>query len=488
MNLTDHLERGAREHPDRPALRFAGQTTSYADLAAAVRAFAAHLAAEGVRPGDRVALALPNRPELVVAYLGAIRLGAIAVTLSAQWQSPELHHGLTDSGATVLVADADRLARIDPETRVGIRHVCAVEEFRAHLQATGGPGAAVQVEPDTPAAIVYSSGTTGTAKGCVLSHANVVTNAEAKVEFLDLVGDDRLLLFVPLSHCFGQNAILNAGLEAGATVVLEDGFAPGRIEQLAARERPTRFFGPPTAFLALLDAVDPAALDCFTYYFSAAAPLSVATALRFEDTFGRPVHQGYGLTETSPFATYNHREEIRLGSVGTAITDVQLCVTDPDTGTELPVDEIGEVLVRGPNVMLGYWNRPDETAAKLRDGWLRTGDLGRLDADGYLSLVDRLDDMINVAGQKVFPAEVEAVLAAQPGVAAAAAYPVADPVFGQRVAATVVPATGHPPRTEDLVAACRRQLAAYKVPQSIELADTLPVSPTGKLLRRALRR
>jgi long-chain acyl-CoA synthetase len=485
VNVARHVERGAADFPDRVALRHAGNGVTYGELNRLASALARHLCQVGVRTGDRVAITLPNRPEFVIAYLATLKLGAIAVTLNARLRAPEQRHVLTDSGSCVLVSDGAGLKTLRGLGLPALRHTCSVDQLSAHLGS--GPVAAEDLGVNVPAVIVYTSGTTGDAKGCVLSHGNVVSNIVAKVDFLELMPDDRLLLFVPLSHCFGQNAILNAGLQAGATIVLDDGFSPSRTIDLIARERPSRLFGTPTVFATLADFAEPGKLDSVTYYFSAAAPLPPTTALRFEDTMGHRIHQGYGLTETSPFATYNHRHEIRLGSVGTPITDVSVRIVDPDSGTDLGTDQVGEVVVRGPNVMLGYWGRPDETAARLRQGWLHTGDIGRVDQDGYLYLIDRLDDRINVAGQKVYPAEVEAVLTRHPGVCGAAAYAVTDAVFGQRVAATVVLAAVHPARPDDLLAVCRSALAPYKVPVRIDVSAELPVSPTGKVLRRELR-
>ncbi len=486
MNITHHVERGAAEYPTRVALRHNGVGVTYREIDGIASMLAGHLDTLGIREGDRIGIAMTNRPEFAFIYLATLKIGAIAVTLNPSWRTTELAYALNDSGAGVLAGDDSCLRELAGTHMPGLRHVFSPSDL------TTLPGAvsrrpATEVDPDTPAVIVYTSGTTGTPKGVVLSHANVISNIDAKVQFLELTPHDRLLLFVPLSHCFGQNAILNAGFQAGATILLEDGFNPSRIAQLLETEQPTRFFGPPTVFSALLDAFTPDMLSAVRYFFSAAAPLSPATALRFEDTFGVPIHQGYGLTETSPFVTYNHRSGIRLGSVGTPITGVSVQIIDPDTHKVCAPDQIGEVTVRGPNVMLGYWNRPEVTAERLQDGWLFTGDAGRLDTDGYLYLVDRLDDVINVAGHNVYPAEVEAVLARCPPVAAAAAYAVDDKVFGQRVAATVTLRTGHHTNPEELLDACRTELAHYQVPVHITVAAALPMSATGKILRHQLR-
>lgn len=484
MNIVDHVLRGASCHPERPALRFGGATITYGELEGRANCVARHLASLGVEAGDRVALFLPNGPEFVVGYVAILKLGAIAVSFNAHWKRLEAEAAVTDSEPRVVITDGERSGYL---AGAGGPVVLLLDELRSLQDDVGGASmATADLAPGTPAVIVYSSGTTAEAKGCTLSHANVVDNIEAKVDCLGIRGDDRLLLFVPLSHCFGQNAVLNAGLQAGATIVLEPAFNLGRVAEIVRSEAPTMFFGVPSVYVALLDHVAPEGLGSIRYYFSAAAPMPPSVAMRFQQTFGHVVHEGYGLTETSPFATYNHRTRYRLGSVGSPIRDVHVRIVDPESGEELGCEEVGEVVIRGPNVMLGYWRRPEETAAVIRAGWLHTGDLGRLDHDGYLYIVDRLKDMINVAGVKVSPAEVEERLLAHPEVARTAVFSVRDSTLGESVAAAVVLEKGSQATPEQLKAFLRDQIAGFKVPSVLEIRPELPVSPTGKVLRREL--
>jgi long-chain acyl-CoA synthetase len=486
MNIALHVERGRAEFPDRIALRFDGRTISYAELDDHACAIAHRLQSKGVQQGDRVALYLPNCPEFVTAYLAALKLGTITVSLNPLWTTHEAEYALADSGSVVVICDRQRAALIP---RSGLRHLRAVlnaEETPDWVGESSDRMVALAVEPETPAAIIYSSGTTGEPKGCTLSHGNVVSNMQAKVEYLEIQTSDRLLLFVPLSHCFGQNAILNAAFEAGATVVLATSFSAERVKEVVRREMVTMFFGPPTAYALLIDQARATDFSSVRYFFSAGAPMPPALALRWREIFGRQIHEGYGLTETSPFATYNHRSAYRPGTVGQPIRDVQIKIVDPEAGWDLGVNQVGEVAVRGPNVMLGYWEKPQATADVLRSGWLLTGDLGRLDEDGYLSLVGRLKEMISVGGLKVYPAEVEAALRRHPAVIAAAVVGMPDPILGEKVAAAVVLRPDHVATVQELTRICREGLANYKVPERVMFFERLPISPNGKVIRRQL--
>ncbi len=386
------------------------------------------------------------------------------------------------------MTDRDLESQIDRAALPGLVTVLRAEGLDELIAAAASSMDAVEMEGDGPSAIVFSSGTSADPKGCTLSHRNVVSNIEAKVTHLGITPDDRLLLFVPLFHCFGQNAVLNAAFQAGATVVLERSFAAERVRALVAAEQPTMFFAPPPVYTILLERATPADLGPVRYYFSAAAPLPVSVAVQWHERFGRPIHQGYGLTETSPFATYNHTSRYRPGSIGTPIEGVSLRLVDPATGAPCESRQVGEILVRGPNVMLGYWERPEDTALAIRDGWFHTGDLGYRDEDGYYFLVDRLKDIINVGGLKVSPVEVERTLLEHPGVARAGVFGVSDPVFGEQVAACVVLKAPGAATAAALIAFCRDRLAVYKAPVRIVFSTSIPVSPTGKLLRRELPR
>jgi long-chain acyl-CoA synthetase len=343
------------------------------------------------------------------------------------------------------------------------------------------------MDREDPAAILYTSGTTGRQKGAVLSHGNVVSNMYSVSHMLRISPTDRLLLFLPLFHCFGQNFIMNAAFTGGATIVLHRRFVPEEILTSIATNHVTMFFAVPTIYISLLNAgIDPEQLAGIRYYVSAAATMPLEVATRWQERYGRPIHEGYGLTETSPFASYNHEWSHRPGSVGTPLEMVEIRVVDPDD-RELAPGEWGEILIKGPNVMLGYWNRPEETAAALRGGWFHTGDIGYLDEDAYVFLVDRVKDMINCGGFKIWPREVEEVLYQHAAMRECAVVGMPDPLKGEAARAVVVLHPGADLTAEAVIAYCREHLAAYKVPRHIELVSELPKSATGKILKRVLR-
>lgn len=493
MNIAQHVERGGCDFAERPALIFEGQTFTYAGLDE-LAGRSAHLLAElGIGQSDRVALFLPNIPEFVIAYLAIQKLGGIAVSVNARLRRNEVGFVLADSGAKAIITTRDLREQVPVETLTAPGYVFIAEgeigddlPWQALRARVAGGMAAADLEPETPAAIVYTSGTTGTPKGATLSHGNVVFTAQSKQRYLNLRPEDRLLLFLPLFHCFGQNAILNAGLQAGATVVLQRRFELETAVRAVQEEAISVFCAIPGIFLMLLDKVDPTLLQPVRYWMSAAANLPLEIETRWQEQIGVPIHQGYGLTETSPFASYNHLEHYKPGSIGTPIDQVQMKVVDVESGRDLDDCTPGEILIRGPNIMLGYWNRPVETDEALRGGWFHSGDIGYQDDQGYFYLVDRLKDMINVGGLKVYPAEVENVLYRHLGVAECAVFGAPDPLLGERVKAHIVPRPDNTATPEEIIAFCRSQIADYKTPSVVEFVAGIPKNPTGKILKRVL--
>lgn len=493
MNIARHVERGAREFGERPALLFEGQTFTYASLDELAGRSARLLAELGIGQGDRVALFLPNIAEFVIAYLAILKLGGIAVSVNARLRRDEVGFVLADSGARAIITTRDLRDQVPAAALSAPGYIFIAEgepgddlPWQALRARVAAGMAAVELDPATPAVIVYTSGTTGTPKGATLSHGNVVFTMQAKQRYLKLQPDDRLLLFLPLFHCFGQNAILNAGLQAGATVVLQRRFELDSAVAALQDQAISVFCAIPGVFLVLLDKVTPALLRPVRYWMSAAANLPLEIEARWQEQIGTPIHQGYGLTETSPFASYNHLERYKPGSIGTPIDQVQMKVVDVEDGRDLDDFTPGEVLIRGPNVMLGYWNRPAETAEALRGGWFHSGDIGYRDDEGYFFLVDRLKDMINVGGLKVYPAEVENVLYRHPGVGECAVYAAPDPLLGERVKAHIVPKPDNTATPEAIIAFCRSQIADYKTPAVVEFVASIPKNPTGKILKRVL--
>jgi long-chain acyl-CoA synthetase len=485
MNISEHVERGSRDYPERAALVWDGNPISYAECEQRSSQAAGVFAAAGVKAADRVALFLPNSPDFVFAYLGVLKLGAIAVSLNATQTEDETAFALADCAAAAAVTTHDLRPRIPNDAVPRIYSVG--DGWEEALQAAPGLPLVRSMQPDDPAAIVYTSGTTGRPKGATLSHGNVVRNIEAKQRYLGIRPQDRGLLFMPLYHCFAQNAILNAFLHAGATVVVHRRFDCDRVLHSIADDGVTMFFGVPTTFILLLDKVSPAELSGVRYFFSAAAPLPIEIEKRWAGKFGAPIYQGYGLSETSPFASYNHLSQHRPGSIGTPIDGVEMKIVDFSTGGDAAPQEKGEIAIRGHNVMLGYWNEPAETAKVIRDGWFHTGDIGSRDKEGYFFIHDRLSDMIISGGVNVYPAEIENVLATHIGVKEAAVYGVPEPLLGEQVCAEIVLKPEAQVSAEEIRSFCRQHLSPVKVPAQVHFTEEIPKGPTGKLLKRILR-
>ncbi|MBI2756554.1 MAG: long-chain fatty acid--CoA ligase [Chloroflexi bacterium] len=497
MNIAGHIERAARHFPGQPAILFEGEAAiSYRDLRQRVQQVAGGLAAAGVQPGDRVALFLPNTPSFVIAYQACQWLGAITVSANVMLTTEELRYLLEDSGARLAFTTEALWPALAPLAAKHLGDLSRVVLCEGAVAGTTplaafGLGASTPPlafrEKDDPAAILYTSGTTGKQKGATLSIGNVVSNMEATRQYMRVDPDDRLLLFLPLFHVFGQNFIMNAAFAAGAAVVLHRRFDREGVLASIVRDRVTMFFAVPTIFIMLLDSgIRREDMPGVRYFFSAAATMPVEVAERWKAIFQSPVYEGYGLSETSPFASYNHEWHHRPGSVGAAIANVDLRIVDPEDH-EVPSGTWGEICIKGPNVMLGYWNRPSESAEALRGGWFHTGDVGYMDEDGFVFIVDRTKDMINAAGFKVWPREVEEVLYQHPAVGECAVYGAPDPVKGEVPLAAVVLAAGAATTAAELEAYCRERLAAYKVPRGFDLVPALPKSATGKILKRVLR-
>jgi long-chain acyl-CoA synthetase len=494
VNVVEHVERAAAADPDRTAILFEGTSVSYAALNQSASALAGALRLAGIRKGDRVAIYLPNIPAFALVYLATLRIGAIAVSLNAIFKSEEVKYILNDSGARVVFTTGELLPNVprdhcpQVERLVNCEGVAPIETLGEWL-AKGAPSAAAVAElaPGDPAALLYSSGTTGFPKGVTLSHRNIQSNVRATAKACGFRVEDRFTCFLPLFHVFAQNFIMNSCFEMGATLILWRRFVPDKVLADIGRERATLFFAVPTIYIALINAgVSPASLATVRYYFSAAATMPEEISRRWTERFGSLVYEGYGLTECAPCAAYNHVSQHRFGSVGTAIEDFELQIFDP-ANRRVPAGEWGEIVMRGPGVMLGYWNKPEETAQALRGGWLHSGDIGRMDDEGYVYIVDRVKDMINVSGFKVWPAEIENYLYRIPGVREVAVYGVPDAQKGESVRVAVVLNEGCDVTGDQVIAWCSENLAAYKTPARVDIVKELPKSATGKILKRVLR-
>ncbi|MBI2207072.1 MAG: long-chain fatty acid--CoA ligase [Candidatus Rokubacteria bacterium] len=485
MNVAELLERSARYHADRPALLAGERRWTYRELEADAARLAGGFTALGLRPGDRLGLHLPNSAEFVLTYYAAQKAGLVPLSLNVTYAKDEIAYIASDAQPRAIVtADAVAGNLPAPADIPSVRHVLNARDL---ARLDGPPMRALDLDREETAAILYTSATTGRPKGVMLTHANVVSNTHATVHHLRMTPDDRGLCALPMFHCFGQNFIMNALVAAGGRLVVQERFVPDPFVDAVARERITLLYAVPTMYILFLSR--PAKLDVSSVRlcFSAAATLPTDIERRWYETYGHWVHQGYGLTECSPFGSYNHDVAFRPGSIGTPIENVEMKIVD-EHGRELPDGELGEIVIKGPNVMKGYFGNPQATAEAIRNGWLHSGDIGYRDADGYFFIVDRVKDMINVAGFKVFPREVEEVLFRHPAVKEAAVIGMPDAVRGEAVKAYVVLRDGMTATPADLQAVCRGAIAAYKVPEAVEFIDALPKNPTGKILKKELRR
>jgi long-chain acyl-CoA synthetase len=488
-NLGSLLEDAAASHPDHPAIRMDDLVLSYAQLREGAGRMGTLLASLGVEPGDRVGIMLPNVPAFPITFYGALAAGAIVVPMNPLLKEREVAYYLGDSGAKALVAWHAAAG----EAAKGAADAGA-ELIVAETPDLGGllDGLAPLREPsgrggDDDAVILYTSGTTGRPKGAELTHAGLVRNAEISARTLFDVGPgDMIMGCLPLFHVFGLTCGLNVSVASAATLTLLPRFDPAKALEIISRDGVTIFEGVPTMYAAILHlpGADPALAATLRVCVSGGASLPVEILRGFEEKFGCIILEGYGLSETSPVASFNHPDRVRKpGSIGTPIEGVEMRLIDDDFRT-VPDGEIGEIAIRGHNVMKGYWNKPEATAEAIRDGWFRTGDMARVDSDGYYYIVDRKKDLIIRGGYNVYPREIEEVLHEHPAVAEVAVIGIPHPELGEEVGAAVALKPGASATPEELRAFARDKVAAYKYPRHVWLVDALPKGPTGKILRR----
>jgi long-chain acyl-CoA synthetase len=488
VNLAANLTRSADRFPHRPAVRLDEVTLTYAELDDRSARAAGLLRERGVRAGDRVGVMLPNIPEFAVVYYGILRAGAVVVPMNPLLKGREVGYYLGDSEARLIFAgEQGELA----EQVAGDVDFVVVDKAFPDLLASVSPvrDVAERAGSDT-AVILYTSGTTGQPKGAELTHANLAANVEVAASDLFRVGpEDVIFGGLPLFHSFGQTCGLNTAVSVAACLTLVARFAPAKVFQVLQRDRVTVFEGVPTMYNALLAEPDHQTYDlsALRICVSGGAALPVEVLRGFEEAFGCVILEGYGLSETSPVATFNHPDRVRKpGSIGTPIRGVELRLVD-EFGKDVPPGEVGEIAIRGHNVMKGYWRRPDATGEAIPDGWFRSGDLARLDQDGYFFIVDRRKDMIIRGGYNVYPREIEEVLYEHPAVAEAAVIGVPDQVLGEEVGAAVVLKAGATTTAEEIRQYVKEQVAAYKYPRRVWFAPALPKGPTGKILKREIR-
>ncbi|MDJ0767400.1 MAG: AMP-binding protein [Ilumatobacter sp.] len=494
VNLA-HLIEG--HDADRVALISRNRETTYGVLREQVAGLRGGLAAAGVGHGDRVAILCGNNRYFVVTYLATIGLGAVAVPLNPDSPGPELQHELGTVEPAAVVVGPHALpswSHVDLEALPSVRSVIVAEgdapEGTLHLADLfeHEPVPIVDVEPGHVAVLMFTSGTAGPPRAAMLSHRNLMANIEQDLTARDhTVEGDVVYSVLPLFHIFGLNVVLGVALTVGATIVLVQRFDPATAAQSIVRRQVTIVPGAPPMWIAFchFDELPSDSFKSVRLALSGASRLSPAVAERFEERFGIPIYEGYGLTEASPVVTSSAGMPTRPGSVGRVLVGMDVRVVD-EHGQDVPVGDAGEVWVRGENVFLGYWNEREATDRVLVDGWLHTGDIATVDHDGYMYLVDRAKDLIIVSGFNVFPAEVEAVLRSHPAVAEVGVLGVPHPHHGEAVKAYVVLTDGADVDEDSLIGHALDYLARYKCPSKVVFVDELPRSATGKLIRREL--
>jgi long-chain acyl-CoA synthetase len=479
MEFATLPDRRAAQDPNGPAIADASGSLTNAEMLEAVRSVTRRLQSSGIGPGDVVAVKLTNRIEFVLLLFAAWRLGATVTPVNPSLTEVEVARQVADSGARLLVVEDGGSSVSDVQTL----------EVGDVYDAEPGPDPSPSADGAALALLIYTSGTTGAPKGVMLDHANLDAMAAMGREALEVGPNDRCLLILPLFHVNGIVVSVLIPLLAGASVVIAERFNPTTFFQTIETERPTFFSAVPTIYTMLAALPDDVQPDTSSVRFAVcgAAPASAELLARFENRFGFPLVEGYGLSEGTCASTINPVSGVRkAGTVGLPFPGQELRIVDPD-GNEVARGEPGEVVVRGPNVMRGYLGRPEDTAAVIIDGWLHTGDIGKVDADGYLSLVGRSKEMIIRGGENIYPKEIEDVLAADPTVLEAAVVGVPDEVWGEVVVAFVQARPGSTIDVKELKQRCAESLSGYKRPQTIHVLEALPKNAVGKLDKKSLR-
>ena len=505
LNLAMLLELSSRRDPGKVAVIFDEMKLRYAELNGAVNKIAHGLKQLGVRPGDKVSMLLPNTPHFVMCYYAILKVGATVVPLNVLFKQHEIEYHLKDSDSVALITWEGFLEEAAPGFQAveSCRNLIIAQAPTSTNQLPDGAIAlnafladsppvfdTVQTMPDDTAVILYTSGTTGRPKGAELSHLNMFFNAMVGADkVLRTKSDEVGLAVLPLFHSFGQTCVMNALLYAGGTMTLVPRFEPDKVLEVLQRDKVTYFAGVPTMYFYLLNfpGADKYDLSALRSCCSGGSAMPVEVMHTFNKKYNVTILEGYGLSETSPVASFNHLDrEPKPGSIGTPIWGIEMRCVDAD-GKDVSDGELGEIVIRGHNVMKGYYQRPEATSESIRDGWFYTGDVAYKDEDGFFFIKDRVKDMILRGGFNVYPREIEEVLYAHPAIAEAAVIGIEDPALGEEVKAVVALKPDQTATEEDIIAYCKEKLAAYKYPRQVAFMEALPKTATGKILKRELR-
>ncbi|MBU8905652.1 long-chain-fatty-acid--CoA ligase [Desertibacillus haloalkaliphilus] len=500
QSLQQLLKQSVEKYRENIAITFYNKTYTYGQLHTAIEKVASSFVKLGIKKGDRVAIMLPNCPQYPISYYAALQCGATVVQVNPMYKAEELNHILKDSGASSIIVYDQLLPLVTSiKEQTQVREVIDVSfdqpcRFNTLIQDEGDQSPVVEINPKEDIAVLqYTGGTTGRSKGAMLTHYNIVANtmqSAATSKIKTKVGEERVLTISPLFHVYGMTSGMNLTFYNGGNLILLPKFEIEQVLETIERLKPTGFPGVPTMYIALLNYAKERQVDlsCLSSCISGSAPLPLNVLHEFKEATGAPIAEGYGLSEASPVT---HRNPVaglqKPGSIGIPIPNTDAKIVDRETGKQdLAIGEVGELVIKGPQIMKGYWQLPEETNNTLRDGWLYTGDLAKMDEDGFFYIVGRKKEMIIASGFNVYPIEIEEVLYAHPQVLEAAVFGVPDPYRGETIQASIVLKEGESLSEEEITAYCRKRLAAYKVPKVIQFLPELPKSAVGKILKRKL--
>ncbi len=491
MNVAKNLENAAFYFPKRTAVIENDQEINFLEFNRLSNRVATALLSVGIRLGEHVALYAPNAYQWLAFYFGVLKAGAVAVTLSSLLKRDELRRIMDNAQPKVLFAGKEQLAELgDRKDYPYLKKIISEGgdvRYEGLVEMGSDSFGAIDLDRHNTAAILYTGGTTGIPKGVMLSHENLNTSIHNVAHYERSTHKDRALCFLPLNHVFGQIHIMNATVYSGGSLVLESSFDLEKVIETIERHKVTKFFAVPTVYIRLLALKDlKEKLGSLRYTFSAAASMAAELVREWKRRMDLDIYEAYGMTESASMVTYNHYYRHVIGSVGTPVTNVEVQIRDLE-GNVLGTKEEGEICIRGRNIMKGYLNQPEETRSVFWDNWFRSGDIGTMDEDGYLYIVDRLKDMIITGGENVYPREVEEVLYTRPEVEECTVIGLPDKEYGERVTAFIIPKEGQQVDPTQLKSYLKTKLSPFKVPKEFIAVDELPKSSAGKILKRELK-
>ncbi|MBN1571168.1 MAG: AMP-binding protein [Acidobacteria bacterium] len=494
MNVADEFLNAAIYYPDKTALVFGSKSYTYAEMHRIIDRVAGYLLHLGISREDRISIYMPNRPEWIMFYYGIARIGAIAVCVPGAFKKDEVAGVVADSRSSILITSEDLRSQIPaPEAIPSIREIIIVEQDESFQSILRGEDVFkiqknIQTTGDNAMSILYTGGTTGTPKGAMLTHRNLLYSAQNVAYHERMVPDDVGICFLPLNHVFAQCHIMHTYFSNCGTLVLFPGFDMDKVVSAVIEHKITRFYAVPTIFIRFLNNPESRKqLKSINYVFSGGTSMPAEIVRQWVDAFGIPIHEAYGMTEAASIVTFNHRFRHKIGSIGIPAGIIELKVVDSNDN-EMKQGEQGEIIIRGPNIMKGYFGQPEETAMALRNGWFHSGDVGVFDPEGYLYIVDRIKDIIITGGENVYPKEVEDLLHQHKAVNECGVVGLPHPEYGEAVTAFVTLKPNITAEEQDLIAFCKERMARYKVPKAIRFVKDLPKTPQGKILRRELRK